>query len=126
MTGAWNIATETEASGLKQGNYIKGTVLLVLRKQYSDETAYLDELYPEVEEEVRKQIDSMRDIDDTDDPNFSDADYLLAAYAASLKILTSYSKILYDVSITRQSDRRPAGSSDRRSRQVPDRGSPSL
>ncbi|MCP4112153.1 MAG: DUF1156 domain-containing protein [Desulfobacteraceae bacterium] len=106
VTGAWNIATETEASGLKQGNYIKGTVLLVLRKQYSDETAYLDELYPEVEEEVRNQIESMRDIDDTDEPNFSDADYLLAAYAASLKILTSYRKIedidvSYELSKTR-------------------------
>ncbi|MBC7074496.1 MAG: DUF1156 domain-containing protein [Syntrophomonadaceae bacterium] len=93
VTAAWNIATETDASGLKQGNYVKGTVLLVLRKQESDDTAYFDELYPEVEEEVKRQIDSMRELDDKEDPNFSDADYLLAAYAASLKVLTSYKQI---------------------------------
>ena len=33
VTAAWTIATETDASGLKQGNYVQGTVLLVLRKQ---------------------------------------------------------------------------------------------
>ncbi|NLC67599.1 MAG: DNA methylase, partial [Clostridiaceae bacterium] len=93
VTAAWSIATETEASGIKQGNYVKGTVLLVLRKQVSDETAYKDELYPEIEMEVIKQIDSMREIDDIEEPNFSDTDYLLAAYAASLKVLTSYKRI---------------------------------
>lgn len=93
VTAAWNIATETDASGLKQGNYVKGTVLLVLRKQTSEETAYLDELYPEIELEVKRQIDSMRELDDKEDPNFSDPDYLLAAYAASLKVLTSYKQI---------------------------------
>lgn len=93
VTAAWNIATETESGGLKDGNYIKGTVLLVLRKQTSEEIAYLDELYPEIEEEVKNQIDSMRELDDKEDPNFSDPDYLLAAYAASLKVLTSYKSI---------------------------------
>ena len=93
VTAAWNIATETESGGLKEGNYIKGTVLLVLRKQSSEETTYLDELYPEIEEEVKSQIDSMRELDDKEDPNFSDPDYLLAAYAASLKVLTSYKSI---------------------------------
>ncbi|WP_422448092.1 anti-phage-associated DUF1156 domain-containing protein [Thermoanaerobacterium sp. DL9XJH110] len=108
VTAAWNIATETDASGLKQGNYVKGTVLLVLRKQTSEETAYLDELYPEIELEVKRQIDSMRELDDKEDPNFSDTDYLLAAYAASLKILTSYKRIEdidvnYELSKTRVS-----------------------
>lgn len=93
VTAAWNIATETESGGLKNGNYIKGTVLLVLRKQTSEETVYLDELYPEIEEEVKNQIDSMKELDDKEDPNFSDPDYLLAAYAASLKVLTSYKSI---------------------------------
>lgn len=93
VTAAWNIATETESGGLKDGNYVKGTVILILRKQSSDETAYLDELYAEIEEEVKYQIDSMRQLDDKEDPNFSDPDYLLAAYAASLKVLTSYKNI---------------------------------
>ncbi|MDN5331488.1 MAG: putative methylase [Tepidanaerobacteraceae bacterium] len=106
VTAAWNIATETDASGLKKGNYVKGTVLLVLRKQTSEETAYLDELYPEIENEVQRQIDIMRELDDKEDPNFSDTDYLLAAYAASLKVLTSYKKIedidiQYELSKTR-------------------------
>lgn len=106
VTAAWNIATETESGGLKEGNYVKGTVLLVLRKQTSEETAYLDELYPEIEIEVKRQIDSMRELDDKEDPNFSDADYLLAAYAASLKVLTSYKQIedidvKYELSKTR-------------------------
>ncbi len=93
VSAAWNIATETDANGLKEGNYVKGTVLLILRKQENNSTAFLDELYPEIEEEVISQINSMREIDDQDDPNFSDPDYLLAAYAASLKVLTSYKKI---------------------------------
>lgn len=94
VTAAWNIATETESGGLKDGgNYVKGTVLLVLRKQNSDETVYLDELYPEIEDEVKVQIDTMKDLDNKEDPNFTDADYLLAAYAASLKVLTSYKNI---------------------------------
>lgn len=94
VSAAWNIATETDSGGLKNGgNYVKGTVLLVLRKQNSDETVYLDELYPEIEDEVKSQIDTMRDLDDKEDPNFTDADYLLAAYAASLKVLTSYKNI---------------------------------
>lgn len=93
VTAAWNIATETESGGLKEGNYVKGTVLLVLRRQTSEKTAFLDELYPKIESEVKNQIDSMLDLDKKEDPNFSDADYLLAAYAASLKVLTSYKQI---------------------------------
>ncbi len=93
VVSAWNIATETESGGLKDGNYVKGTVLLVLRKQTSTETAYLDEIYPDIEEEVKKQIDSMHSLDDKEEPNFSDADYILAAYAAALKVLTSVKRI---------------------------------
>jgi hypothetical protein len=42
-----------------------------------------------VEAEVRRQLDTMRDLDDAKDPNFSDTDYQLAAYAAALRVLTS-------------------------------------
>ena len=93
VTAAWNIATETDASGLKNGNYVKGTVLLVLRKQVSTETAFLDELNADIRKEVKNQITSMLELDDKEDPNFSDPDYVLAAYAASLKVLTSYAEI---------------------------------
>jgi putative DNA methylase len=88
VTAAWCIATETDST-LKQGNFVQGTVLLVLRKQQSKEVAFLDEVYNEVECEVRRQMDSMRDLDDASDPNFSDTDYQLAAYAAALRVLTS-------------------------------------
>jgi putative DNA methylase len=93
VTAAWNIATETESGGLKEGNYVKGTVLLVLRKRTTSATAFTDEITFEIQEEVRYQIDSMRTLEDKEDPNFSDADYLLAAYAATLKVLTGYEKI---------------------------------
>lgn len=93
VTAAWNIATETESGGLKNGNYVKGTVLLVLRKQTSNEEAFLDELTSDIKSEVKRQIDYMQNLDDKEDPNFSDPDYVLAAYAASLKVLTGYKSI---------------------------------
>lgn len=93
VTAAWNIATETEAVGLKSGNYVKGTVLLILRKQTGDEEAFLDEIDADIRSEVKRQIDSMQTLDDKEEPNFSDPDYVLAAYAASLKVLTSYAEI---------------------------------
>jgi putative DNA methylase len=93
VTAAWNIATETESGGLKEGNYVKGTVIMVLRKLTSNVTAFSDTITYEIQEEVRHQIDSMRSLEDKEDPNFSDADYILAAYAATLKVLTGYKKI---------------------------------
>jgi hypothetical protein len=93
VTAAWNIATETEASGLKEGNYVKGTVLLVLRKRTGTSEAFLDEINADIKAEVVNQINSMQALDDKEDPNFSDPDYVLAAYAASMKVLTSYSSI---------------------------------
>ena len=92
VTAAWTIATETD-SALKTGNYVQGTVLMVLRKQTSKETAFLDEVVPEVETEVERQLDAMFRLDDREVPNFSDADYQLAAYAAALRVLTRYRSI---------------------------------
>lgn len=93
VTAAWNIATETDASGLKNGNYVKGTVLLVLRKQTGSDYAFLDEINADIRAEVKRQIANMQALDDKEEPNFSDPDYVLAAYAASLKVLTSYASI---------------------------------
>ena len=92
VTAAWTIATETE-SALKEGNYVQGTVLMVLRKQTSDAVAFLDEIVPQVEIEVEHQLKSMLGLDDREDPNFTDADYQLAAYAAALRVLTQYQGI---------------------------------
>ena len=89
-TAAWTISTETEAVGIKKGNYVQGTVCLVLRKRTANEPGFLDEVYPLVEDEVKRQIVSMQALDDGGEPNFNDADYQLAAYAAALKVLTHY------------------------------------
>ena len=92
-TAAWTISTETEAAGIKKGNYVQGTVCLVLRKRTTDEPGFLDEVYPLVEDEVKRQIASMQALDEGGEPNFNDADYQLAAYAAALKVLTRYATL---------------------------------
>ena len=92
-TAAWTISTETEAAGIKKGNYVQGTVCLVLRKRVGNEPGFLDEVYPLVEDEVKRQIKSMQALDEGGEPNFNDADYQLAAYAAALKVLTQYGNI---------------------------------
>lgn len=93
VTAAWCIATETESGGLKQGNYVKGTVLMVLRKRITNDEAFEDELYEQIKDEVQYQIDSMHELDDVANPDFTDGDYLLAAYVAALKVITSYASI---------------------------------
>ena len=92
-TAAWTIRTETEAVGIKKGNYVQGTVCLVLRKRTANEPGFLDEVYPLVEDEVKRQIASMQALDEGGEPNFNDADYQLAAYAAALKVLTQYGNL---------------------------------
>ena len=92
-TAAWTISTETEAVGIKKGNYVQGTVCLVLRKRPANEPGFLDEVYPLVEDEVKRQIASMQALDEGGEPNFNDADYQLAAYAAALKVLTQYGNL---------------------------------
>ena len=92
-TAAWTISTETEAAGIKKGNYVQGTVCLVLRKRVVNEPGFLDEVYPLVEDEVKRQIASMQALDEGGEPNFNDADYQLAAYAAALKVLTQYGNL---------------------------------
>lgn len=87
VTAAWCIATETD-SALKKGNYVQGTVLLVCRKCTEKEPVFLDEIAHRVEAEVKLQLDSMQALEDDSDPNFGDADYQLAAYAAALRVLT--------------------------------------
>jgi hypothetical protein len=90
VTAAWTISTETEAAGIKKGNYVQGTVCLVLRKRLGNEAGFLDEVYPLVEDEVKRQIASMQALDEGAEPNFNDADFQLGAYAAALKVLTHF------------------------------------
>ena len=77
-----------------QGRQLRpGHRALVLRKQTSEDMAFLDEIDPQVEIEVEHQLQSMLALDDQEAPNFSDADYQLAAYAAALRVLTQYQGI---------------------------------
>ncbi|MFW5648255.1 MAG: hypothetical protein ACOCG5_04150, partial [Candidatus Alkaliphilus sp. MAG34] len=93
VSSAWTISTETESGGLKSGNYVTGTVLLTLKKQLDDNVIFMDELYDEIKHEVESMIDSMKDLNDREDPDFNDADFILASYAAALKAITSYNRI---------------------------------
>lgn len=99
VTAAWTIATETD-SAMKQGNYVQGTVLLVLRKRVKTASVFIDEIHYQVEEEVRHQLDQMTILDDDSDPNFGDADYQLAAYAAALRVLTA--QPIYEINPERE------------------------
>jgi putative DNA methylase len=101
VTAAWTIGTETDASGLKQGNYVQGTVVLILRKQLGNEIADLSDVYPQVQTEVERQLEQMLALEDKDDPNFSDSDLQLAAYAAALRVLTRYRRI-EDIDVERE------------------------
>jgi len=55
-TAAWTISTETEAAGIKQGNYVQGTVCLVLRKRAANVPGFLDKVYPLVEDEATDRL----------------------------------------------------------------------
>lgn len=110
VTAAWTIATETDTS-FRTGKYVQGTVLLILRKRKGDLRGDRADIYPEVLAEVQRQLKTMIEIDDKDDPNFSDADYQLAAYAAALRVVTAYSAI-EDIDVERELRRvRKAGES---------------
>jgi len=93
VTAAWTIQTETEGTGMKKGNYVQGTVVMVLRKQQSFEVAFLSDIQVDVEREVKKELEKMVSLDDKEDPNFGDTDYQLAAYVAALRVLTGYRTI---------------------------------
>jgi putative DNA methylase len=93
VTAAWTIQTETPIGGIKKGNYVQGTVVMVLRKRITEQVGFLGDIQAEVELEVKKQLEQMLSLDDKDQPNFEDTDYQLAAYAAALRVLTGYGRI---------------------------------
>jgi putative DNA methylase len=94
VTAAWNIVTETE-SALKEGNYVQGTVCLVLRKRMDQANARRMEIEAEIEEAVRLQLDRLSALDEAwrGEALYTDGDLTLAAYAAALQVVTSYSTI---------------------------------
>lgn len=90
VTASWNIATETAAGGVKEGNYVQSTALLICRKRISEEKKFMDELTRPIKQEVEKQLKSMREVDVQAEKNFTDVDYFNAASAASLKVITGF------------------------------------
>lgn len=98
VTAAWYVVTETD-SALRDGQYVKGTILLVLRKRTQaldtarDELAY--ELADEVEQQVAQLTGLSREVKDLyrDENLFEDADLQMAGYAAALRVLTRYQTI---------------------------------
>ena len=110
VAAAWTIATETDTS-FRTGKYVQGTVLLVLRKRKETLRGDRSDIYPDVQAEVQRQLKTMLEIDDKEDPNFGDSDYQLAAYAAALRVVTAYSAI-EDIDVERELRRvRRAGES---------------
>ncbi|MFQ3664497.1 MAG: anti-phage-associated DUF1156 domain-containing protein [Sphingomonadaceae bacterium] len=98
VTAAWNIVTETE-SALKEGNYVQGTVCLVLRKRSGDANARQMELEGEIEAEVKRELARLTSLDDQwqaqhgAEALYTDGDLTLAAYAAALRVITRYKTI---------------------------------
>lgn len=101
VTAAWYLVTETD-SALREGSYVKGTILLVLRKRLGAKRTNQADLAYELEDEVAEQIKRLTGMNDavtsdskrTKDGNlFEDADMQMAGYAAALKVLTKYSII---------------------------------
>jgi len=98
VTAAWYIVTETD-SALRDGSYVKGSVLLVLRKRVGIHKTTRDELAWEIQEEVEKQIRDLTGLNQEakglyrDENVFEDADIQMAGYAAALRVLTRYAVI---------------------------------
>lgn len=98
VTAAWYVVTETD-SALRDGQYVKGTILLVLRKRTEALDTARDELAYELADEVKNQVALLtglsRDAKDLyrDENLFEDADLQMAGYAAALRVLTRYQTI---------------------------------
>lgn len=98
VTAAWYVVTETE-SAVRQGNNVKGTVLLVCRKRLGSLKTTRDDLAWEIQEEVESQVRALTGLNQEakglyrDENVFEDADIQMAGYAAALRVLTRYAVI---------------------------------
>ena len=98
VTAAWYVVTETD-SALREGSYVKGTVLLVCRKRKGINKTTRDDLAWELQEEVESQVQALTGLNQKakglyrDENVFEDADIQMAGYAAALRVLTRYAII---------------------------------
>lgn len=98
ISSAWCVATETSTS-IREGNYIQGTVLLVLKKRQAESrTGYKQIILSKITGEVENQVKLMMNLNEETknqlgETALSSADIQLAGQAAALKVLTSYTSI---------------------------------
>ncbi len=98
VTAAWYVVTETD-SALREGSYVKGTVLLVCRKRQGGHKTTSDDLAWEIQEEVDLQVRNLTGLNQDakglyrDENVFEDVDIQIAGYAAALRVLTRYAVI---------------------------------
>lgn len=98
VTAAWYVVTETSSS-LREGSYVKGTVLLILRKRTGVNKTTRDDLAWEIQEEVGRQVEDLTGLNQQakglyrEENVFEDADIQMAGYAAALRVLTRYATI---------------------------------
>ena len=97
VTAAWYVVTETDST-LRDGAYVTGTIMLVLRKRKENLETFRDDLGWEIEEAVKGQVEALAGLDKTiraqgSEGLYNDADLQMAGYAAALKVLTAYSRI---------------------------------
>jgi putative DNA methylase len=98
VTAAWYVVTETD-NPLHEGSYVKGTVLLVVRKRSGTDKTTRDDLAWEIQEEVESQVNALTGLNQKakglyrDENVFEDADIQMAGYAAALRVLTRYAVI---------------------------------
>jgi putative DNA methylase len=98
VTAAWYVVTETD-SPLREGSYVKGTVLLVVRKRMGLLKTTRGDVAWDIQEEVEKQVKTLTGLNQEskglyrDENLFEDADIQMAGYAAALRVLTKYAII---------------------------------
>ena len=98
VVSAWCVATET-ATSFREGNYIQGTVLLVLKKRLlRSKRGSKQEIMPKVKVEVERQVHSMmnmsaKTMNEIGEPLFGESDIQMAGQAAALRVLTSYTAL---------------------------------
>src|SRR5439155_13441307 len=64
VTAAWYVVTETD-NPMREGSYVKGTVLLILRKRYGTGKTTRDDLAWEIQEEVEAQVRELAGLNQT-------------------------------------------------------------
>lgn len=98
VSAAWYIVTETDST-FRDGSYVKGTVLLVVRKRQGIERTTRDDLAWDIQDEVKRQVGDLVGLNERvkgrnrDENLFNDADLQMAGYAAALRVLTRYATI---------------------------------